>query len=226
MREEYKNARIEQGRTYAMKQALATLVGAGAIAIVAASPALAGTGQCYDRSGRPIGPSYDTDRPNYDFNRWVSDIGGICRRIGKDFFGSNGRPYPREFTDYMQGGRRGGPRYGGRPPGPPREGGAAGPRPGGPPGPGYGRHAWSGNPGRVQQLLGYAYQRAGITRFFIRDTHRDIFIGNRVWRLFRVRYPGNRDRVAVRLTRRGQYLALYDLGGGQWGRRQFLGRDY
>lgn len=212
-----------QGRRNAMIRSLLMLAGAGAMVIIAAAPAMAGTGQCFDTSGRPVGPTYDTDHPNYNFNRWVSDIGGTCRRIGNDFFGSNGRPYPREFVDYMRGGGQGGPQYGGAPPGPPAGGPPAG---GPPPGPGYGQQAWAGNSGRVEQLLGYAYQRAGIVRYFIRDTGRDIFIENRTWRLFRVRYEGNRETVAVRLTRRGQYVALFNLGGGQWGRRQFLGRDY
>ena len=50
---------------------------AALIALGAASPALAGAGQCYNAYGRPIGPVYDTDYPNYDFiNRVIAR--GTC----------------------------------------------------------------------------------------------------------------------------------------------------
>ena len=43
-----------------------------------AAPALAGPGQCYDAYGRPIGPVYDTDYPNYSFINSVVRRGGSC----------------------------------------------------------------------------------------------------------------------------------------------------
>ena len=50
-------------------------------AFVAATPALAGPGQCYDAYGRPVGPVYDTDYPNYAFINSVVRRGGSCTGV-------------------------------------------------------------------------------------------------------------------------------------------------
>jgi len=47
-------------------------------ALFAAAPAFAGPGQCYNAYGRPVGPVYDTDRPNYRFLNSVMRRGGTC----------------------------------------------------------------------------------------------------------------------------------------------------
>jgi hypothetical protein len=52
----------------------ATLIGA----VGAAWSAIAGPGQCYDAYGRPVGPAYDTDHPNYGFLDSVVRRGGTC----------------------------------------------------------------------------------------------------------------------------------------------------
>src|SRR3990170_906080 len=86
------------------KLAIAATV-AGALGL--AGPALAGPGQCYDHYGRPIGPVYDTDRPNYGFINSVIRNGGSCTGVLPDY-----NPYPNyrsRHYDY-------GPRYYRKPP--------------------------------------------------------------------------------------------------------------
>lgn len=56
----------------------ATVLGALGAALGAAATAHAGPGQCYDAYGRPIGPVYDTDHPNYAFLDSVVRRGGTC----------------------------------------------------------------------------------------------------------------------------------------------------
>jgi hypothetical protein len=46
-----------------------------------AAPAFAGPGQCYDAFGRPVGPVYDTDYPNYAFINAVIRRGGTCTGV-------------------------------------------------------------------------------------------------------------------------------------------------
>ncbi len=58
-----------------------TLAAALAAAVLAAAPAMAGPGQCYDAYGRPVGPGYDTDRPNYAFIDSVVRRGGSCTGV-------------------------------------------------------------------------------------------------------------------------------------------------
>lgn len=55
----------------------ATVLGA----IAGAGAAYAGPGQCYDAYGRPIGPVYDTDHPNYSFINSVIRRGGSCTGV-------------------------------------------------------------------------------------------------------------------------------------------------
>jgi len=55
------------------------VIAAGLIgAMGAAGSAMAGPGQCYDAYGRPVGPAYDTDHPNYGFLDSVVRRGGTC----------------------------------------------------------------------------------------------------------------------------------------------------
>ncbi len=66
-----------------------------------AAPALAGPGQCYDHNGRPVGPVYDTDNPNYGFINSVIRNGGSCTGVQSGY-----NPYGRRTYQYDYG-----PRY-------------------------------------------------------------------------------------------------------------------
>jgi hypothetical protein len=59
----------------------ATLVAAVGVT----APANAGPGQCYDAYGRPIGPVYDTDNPNYGFIQSVIRRGGSCTGVDPNY---------------------------------------------------------------------------------------------------------------------------------------------
>ncbi len=72
------------------KIAIATIV-LGALGF--AVPASAGPGQCYDAYGRPIGPVYDTDRPNYGFINSVIRRGGSCTGVQPEYNPNRGRRY-------------------------------------------------------------------------------------------------------------------------------------
>ena len=66
-----------------------------------AAPALAGPGQCYDAYGRPIGPVYDTDYPNYSFINSVVRRGGSCTGVvsppSRPNSGYRYNPYPYNY---------------------------------------------------------------------------------------------------------------------------------
>ena len=85
------------------KIAVATIV-LGALGF--AAPAIAGPGQCYDAYGRPIGPVYDTDNPNYGFINSVIRRGGSCTGVQPEDNPNRGRRYyyddrpsPRYYRD-------------------------------------------------------------------------------------------------------------------------------
>ena len=59
----------------------ATLVGAMGFT----APAFSGPGQCYDASGRQVGPTYDTDNPNYGFIQSVIRRGGSCTGVNPGY---------------------------------------------------------------------------------------------------------------------------------------------
>jgi len=176
---------------------------AGAILFITGA-AQAGTGQCYDPNGRPIGPTYNTDRPNVSFNQWVTRIGGQCRRIGDNFFGSNNRPYPQA---YLNRGRV--------PPQPRGRGGCSRAE--------LASLAPNINSNHAERLLRRDYRRQGHYRAFVRDSGLVIYVRGRLWHYFRVRTPdGIRHQVALRQNRRGDFVALVNSGSG-WGRRRFIG---
>jgi hypothetical protein len=82
-----------------------TVVGA----LCFAAPALASPGQCYDAYGRPVGPVYDTDRPNYRFINSVIRRGGSCTGVRSDYdaspnyYYSPKRQYNRHYRrDYYR----------------------------------------------------------------------------------------------------------------------------
>ncbi len=60
----------------------------------AAGSAIAGVGQCFDRFGNPVGPSYDTDRPNYGYINSVLARGGSCTGVNPGWgYGPHTRYY-------------------------------------------------------------------------------------------------------------------------------------
>jgi hypothetical protein len=71
-------------------------------AAAAAAPAMAGPGQCYDAYGRPIGPAYDTDNPNYGFIDSVLRRGGSCTGV----ISPPSRPNYGQPNYYEEGDRR------------------------------------------------------------------------------------------------------------------------
>jgi hypothetical protein len=175
---------------------------AGAI-VVAAGVAQAGTGQCYDQTGRPVGPTYNTDRPNVSFHRWVAGIGGRCRRIKKNYFGSSKRPYPQAYLN------RGGARP--RPRGPIYRGRAqlAGLRP-------------NINPEYAARLVKGDYQSQGYDWVRVRNSGLIIYVRGRLWHYLQVRTSdGSRHKVALRQNRRGLYVALVNSGYG-WNARRVI----
>jgi hypothetical protein len=71
----------------------ATLVAAVGLA----APANAGPGQCYDAYGRPIGPVYDTDNPNYGFIQSVLRRGGSCTGVDPGYGQNRNRGEGRRY---------------------------------------------------------------------------------------------------------------------------------
>jgi hypothetical protein len=178
------------------------IVLAGAVVLIAGA-AQAGTGQCFDPNGRPIGPTYDTDRPDASFNQWVARIGGQCRRVSGGFFGSNNRPYPEA---YLNRGRRQ----------PPPRGGMGCSRDE------LARMVPSIDPNHAERVLERDYRRQGFGRVRVRDSGLVIFVHGRLWRYLLVRTSGGaRQQVALRQGRRGDFVALVNSGGG-WGARRFI----
>jgi hypothetical protein len=176
--------------------------------------AQAGTGQCYDRNGRPIGPTYNTDRPNASFNQWVARRGGGCRRIGDSFFGSNNRPYPEAYLNRGRArpGRRGRERPG-------RYGGAGCSRAD------LARMAPNIDQNRAERLVARHYRREGFGRVRARSRGLIIYARGRLWHYLRVRGAGGiRHQVALRQTRRGGYVALVNSGSGWSDRRRIRTR--
>ena len=79
-----------------------------------AAPALAGPGQCYDHYGRPVGPVYDTDNPNYGFINSVIRNGGSCTGVQPGYNPYQRRSYQYDYGpryDYDRGDRRDRRRY-------------------------------------------------------------------------------------------------------------------
>lgn len=69
-------------------------------AVFAAAPAFAGPGQCYDAYGRPVGPVYDTDNPNYGFINSVMRRGGSCTGVVSPPSRPRYRDYDRGYGPY------------------------------------------------------------------------------------------------------------------------------
>ena len=54
----------------------------GAALLLPAAPALAATGQCYDKAGLAVGAPYDMERPNRALIDQVVGAGGKCTSAG------------------------------------------------------------------------------------------------------------------------------------------------
>ncbi|MDH3233280.1 MAG: hypothetical protein OEQ29_07120 [Alphaproteobacteria bacterium] len=182
-------------------RAAAATTFAGAI-VVSASLAQAGVGQCYDRQGRAIGPTYNTDHPNASFHKWVARRGGSCRRIGGSYFGSNKRPYPPAYLNPQS--ARAFPRHRNNPCGRAQ---LAGLRP-------------SIHPRDAVRLVERSYRRQGYGWVRVRDTGLVIYIRGRLWQYLRVRTSdGTRHKVALREGRGGRFVILENSGHGWDGKR-------
>ena len=69
----------------------------GAIAV--ASPASAGTGQCFDGYGRPLGGLYSTDSPPYNLICQVYSQGGQCSGVRPEWAANNCGYAPRRINN-------------------------------------------------------------------------------------------------------------------------------
>ncbi|MCW5771965.1 MAG: hypothetical protein KIT16_10045 [Rhodospirillaceae bacterium] len=72
---------------------LAAAVGIAGAFGLAAAPAFAGQGQCYDYYGRPVGGPYNTDHPNYGFINSVLARGGSCTGVVSPYTPGPGNSY-------------------------------------------------------------------------------------------------------------------------------------
>jgi hypothetical protein len=175
-----------------------------------AGTAAAGAGQCFYPGGQPVGPLYNTDRPNYGWIEWVQRQGGTCRGVStleEQGLRTQARGYPPEFA--------GGPNRGYRPP-------AYQPPPGyTPPG-----EAWDGDSQRARYVVREWLAYTGRPYARVRDTGRVIYRHNRRWRIFFARWnDGGRLQVAARLMRsRGEYVAMRSYDGMNWTAPQPIGR--
>ncbi len=78
-------------KTFATVTAAIGLVGA----IVAASPASAGVGQCFDAYGRPVVAPHSTDNPPYNLICQVYSQGGQCTSVHPEWAANNCGYAPR-----------------------------------------------------------------------------------------------------------------------------------
>lgn len=185
-----------------MRTKLMTLAGACALAL--ASPAVAAPGNCFNADGQPIGPVYDTERPDTQFNTWVQAQGGECRALrAEEVTLYRGRP-----ADYPSGYRRTEIRE--RPleavPGAPRSAETAPPA-----------VAWEGDPIEARRLIVMHYQ-AATPNLTVADTGRVVALTNNgAWRIYETVYAdGSRRQVAVQMRAPRQYLLMESADGSRW----------
>lgn len=162
-----------------------------AAAAATATPALAGTGQCYDRFNRPVGATYDTDHPNNAFLQWVQRNGGRCDRVGNNpgFVRQypQGSPYATQRPDFYD-------------------------RPYRP-----SNIDQFGEVGHVTRLITRYHRRMGHQNAYVADTGRHIAIDNRGYKVFSVQWwPQGYEYIAVRQRREGGYVARVFRAGQGW----------
>jgi hypothetical protein len=181
---------------------------AGGCAIAFAAPAAAAPGHCFSASGQPIGPVYDTERPDTAFITWVQARGGECRALRADevtLYRGQPTEYPSEFrrTEIIQE----------RPldasPGAPRS------VPDLPPPP---RLTWQGDPVVARRLI-VTHYRSAAPDISVTDTGRVVALSQGgAWRIYETVYPdGSRRQVAVQMRPDRQYLLMESTdGGSRW----------
>jgi hypothetical protein len=181
---------------------------AGGCVLAFAAPAAAAPGHCFSANGQPIGPVYDTERPDTAFITWVQARGGECRGLRADEVTLlRGRPdeYPTEYrrTEIQE-----------RPldaaPGAPRSAPDAAPPP---------TLAWQGDPVVARRLIVTHYQTTA-PNLTVSDTGRVVTLQQGgAWRIYETVYPdGSRRQVAVQLRPDRQYVLMENVDGGGWGR--------
>ncbi len=183
----------------------ATILFAAAVACVPAA-ASAGTGQCYNRQGTPIGPTYDTDKPDYAYLKWVQDHGGKCVRVGSTAapnYSTYQPAYPQHRPHYYPNGA------------PDFMTGPARPQ---------GTDNQFSSP-RANELIRQHYMGIGHATVSVSSEYRDVTIDGVGWRLFRVHWwPEHYEYVASRRNQNGMYLARKSFGGHGWSQVVRLGR--
>jgi hypothetical protein len=178
-------------------------------AMALASPAAAAPGHCFTAAGAPIGPVYDTERPDTPFLTWVQARGGECRALRADEVTLyRGRPndYPMEFrrTEIQE-----------RPldvaPGAPRSAPDAVPPPGM-------ALNWQGDPALARRMIVMHYQ-ATSPDVRVTDTGRVVALSQGgAWRIYEtITADGTRREVAVQLRSDKQYVLMESGDGGRWG---------
>ncbi len=189
-----------------MKAKLLLLAGGCTLAL--AAPAAAAPGHCFTASGQPIGPVYDTERPNTQFITWVQARGGECRALrADDVTLYRGQPddYPTEFrrTQIQE-----------RPldtaPGAPRSAPEAPLPPGG-------TLTWQGDPLVVRRLIVTHYQST-VPNLTVTDTGRVVTLQpGGAWRIYETVYPdGSRRQVAVQMRPDQQYVLMERVDADRW----------
>ncbi len=187
-----------------MKSKLFLLAGGCALAL--AAPAAAAPGHCFSASGQPIGPVYDTERPNTQFITWVQARGGECRALRADevtLYRGQPDDYPTEFrrTEIQE-----------RPldasPGAPRTLREAAPPP---------SLAWQGDPTLVRRLIVTHYHSTA-PNLTVTDTGRVVALSQGgAWRIYETVYPdGSRRQVAVQMRPDRQYVLMESTDGARW----------
>ncbi len=177
---------------------------AGACTLALAAPATAAPGHCFNANGQPIGPVYDTERPDTQFNTWVQAQGGECRALrAEEVTLYRGRPadYPSEYrrTEIRE-----------RPleavPGAPRSVETAPPA-----------VAWEGDPVVARRMIVTHYQ-SSTPNLTVTDTGRVVALSNGgAWRIYETVYAdGSRRQVAVQMHAPRQYLLMESADGSRW----------
>lgn len=188
-----------------MKAKLIAIAGVSALAL--AAPAAAAPGHCFTASGQPIGPVFDTERPDTAFVTWVQARGGECRALRADevTLYRESREYPREYrrveverrpVDVAPGAPRSAPEL---------------------PPPPTGTVMWEGDPAMAHRLIVTHYTAAGPVRTVV-DTGQVIVLEPRgSWRIYEtVHADGTRRRVAVQMRTEGRYVLMESRSGGGW----------
>jgi hypothetical protein len=185
---------------------------AGALIFAAAlpaAPAAAAPAHCFDSFGAPLGPTFDTVYPDYNWIRWVQDRGGSCRALRAEeveFFRARALEYPPEYTGSVA--------------------------PGAPPSnvlrsrpPTTATSVWLGDTARAAELLTIAYAERGRPTAAVIDTGRLIYRTDGVWRVYDVSWSGGyRRQIAVHMRPSREYFAIESDDGAGWSSAIYIGR--